>query len=266
MHSIITSTKPEPNSLPGFWEPNENSVPSLSKPITLKEFNNIDICDAFVLENVLSKEECKTLISFMNTSPNFEEVGVQGMKDKKDDRIGSLRTSVWSPKLANDIWDRIENFLSIKYCNQFTATDWYQKNNFFDDNFVGGECEAFPIAVSPLLRFMKYSNGGSHNAHYDASYIYPNPNYRTLKSMVIYLTDNENAATRFIDDKQQNKSIWDRNHDDWNRAVKQDEIIAKSECVAGNVLLFDHRMCHDVEQYFGNKERIIIRGDIVYEF
>jgi hypothetical protein len=264
MLEIIKSTKPEPNSLPGFWEPNDELVPLLPKSVTVKEFENIDKDNAIVLENVLSEEECKSLISFMNCSPNFEEVGVQGMKDKKDDRIGSLRTSVWSPKIAEGIWNRIENFLSIKWCGKFTATDWYQKNEIY---YIDGDCEAEPIAVSPLLRFMKYSNGCSHNAHYDASFIYPNnPNYRTLKSMVIYLTTNENAATRFIDDKQQNKPIWNRNHDDWNRGVRCDEIIAKSECIAGNVLLFDHRMCHDVEQYFGNKERIIIRGDIIYEF
>ena len=111
---------------------------------------------------------------------------------------------------------------------------------------------------------MKYENSGQHYAHYDAGFIYPDNRYRTLKSMVIYLTTNEGAATRFIKDGQDNLAIWDRKHEDWDREVNDDEIIAKSECIQGNILIFDHRLCHDVQKYLGTDPRIIIRGDVVY--
>ena len=32
----------------------------------------------------------------------------------------------------------------------------------------------------------------------------------------------------------------------------------------GSALLFDHRLCHDVEHYVGGTPRVIVRGDIVF--
>ena len=34
---------------------------------------------------------------------------------------------------------------------------------------------------------------------------------------------------------------------------------------AGDALVFDHRICHDVERWDGPGERVIVRGDVVYE-
>lgn len=261
MDPIVFTTKPDPKSLPGFWE--SKVIPNLEQPITLKKLH-IKSSEAHIIENALSANDCKELIRFMESSQNFEEVGVQGMKDKKDERIGSLRTSIWSPGTATHIWSKIKTLIPEFYGHDKKASDWWQyldktEYPFLTKNYT-------PIAVSPLLRFMKYEKGGQHYAHYDAAFIYPNTRYRTLKSVVIYLTTNQGAATRFIEDGQDHISIWDRKHDDWSRPVREEEILGKSECIAGNILIFDHRMCHDVEQYLGNDgPRIIIRGDIVYQ-
>lgn len=259
MDKIVNTTKPTKDSLPGFYEPQEsiqlNKLPSINE---LMQDGR-----AFVIENALTHIECDMLINYMNKSDNFEEVGVQGMMDKKDVRIGSLRTSIWDPNLAEQIWNRISNLLPNVEGSNDTATDWWQ--GLYPNYIYNPVIEYLPVAVSPLLRFMKYSKGGQHYAHYDAGFIYPQQEYRTLKSMVIYLTTNQNAATRFIKDGQDNIDIWNRKHEDWSREVKEEEIIAKSECIKGNILIFDHRLCHDVEKYMGNDPRIIIRGDIVYK-
>lgn len=264
MKDILKNTKPNPSKLPGFFE--STYIPQFDSGIKVKKLDNIKLADAFILENVFSFNECQELIKLMNTSTNFEEVGVQGMMDKKDERIGSLRTSIWSPDTADMIWNRISTAyplcIPIVHCGPYTATDWYRELGY-ERNFLE-EASFRAETVSPLLRFMKYGKGGQHYAHYDASYIYPGGEYRTLKSMVIYLTTNTGAATRFIDDKQQHLKIWDRNHTDWSRPVKDEEVIAKSECIGGNVLIFNHRLCHDVEQYLGDDSRMIIRGDIIY--
>lgn len=262
MNPIVYTTKPESNSLPGFWEPT-SQYPELSEPPSIKLLKGLSKDEAFIIENAISPRECNELIRFMNCSPNFEEVGVQGMKDKKDERIGSLRTSIWSPSTAENIWNKINYLLPVVHRGVYTATDWYQFLS--EKELYEGGLKYLPVAISPLLRFMQYNNGGQHYAHYDASYIYPNYRYRTLKSMVIYLTTNEGAATRFVNDGQESVFIWDRNHDDWSRPVKPEEVIAKSECIAGNILIFNHRLCHDVEHYFGDNKRIIIRGDVVYK-
>jgi hypothetical protein len=85
--------------------------------------------------------------------------------------------------------------------------------------------------------------------------------------MVIYLTTNQIGATRFIEDGQKDIPIFDRKHDDWDRKVLSSEVITGSLPEKGKVLLFNHRECHDVEQYDGGEKtgRIIIRGDVIYE-
>lgn len=263
MDPIVFTTKPSPESLPGFWEP--KVVPPLNQPITEKKIGNIPTHQAVIIENVLTHEECQELIKFMLQSPNFEEVGVQGMKDQKDERIGSIRTSIWSPGIAANLWDRLIPHCSWIDCREHILTDWWQNSTNDPKKYLRSETYT-AVAVSPLLRFMQYGKNGQHYAHYDAGFIYPHDDrYRTLKSMVIYLTTNEGAATRFINDGQDGLPIYERKHDDWSRPVEEHEIIGKSECMQGNVLLFDHRMCHDVQQYLGNEPRIIIRGDIVYK-
>lgn len=271
MNKIVHTTKPKPDSLPGFWEPGFSPFEK-PKRIILQNVGQFKPHEVVVLENVFSKNECETLIRFMHQSPNFEPVGVQGMMDKKDEVMGSMRTSIWCPEVAELIWDRVKSYqpeYEFDIDAHLVATDWWQKivnpKKGFNPHGGDGYWCASPVAISPLLRFMKYQNEGQHYAHYDASFIYPDHTFRSFKSMVIYLTTNHGAATRFIKDAQQNVPIWERKHEDWNRPVNEDEIIAKSECIQGNVLFFDHRICHDVQQYFGTEDRVIIRGDVIYE-
>ena len=265
MDKIVHTTKPRPDTLPGFWEP--ASIPALDFGVTKKQVTGFAESDAVILENALSPETCKSLVDFMGASPNFEDVGVQGMMDKKDVNIGSRRTSVWSPEIAASIWSKIAFHLTDVVPDKTTATDWWQKLSVNDRAAIDKGLKRYkPVAVSPLLRFMKYGQNGQHYAHYDAGFIYPNDNsYRTLKSMVIYLTTNQGAATRFIKDAQDDVPVWERSHTDWSRPVRSEEVIGKSECVQGNMLLFNHRICHDVQQYLGAETRIIIRGDVVYK-
>lgn len=254
--NIISSEKPNPNSLPGFWEPEVELIPNFN---TKREY--LKGVDAQIIHGALSNYECELLLMFMMKSPNFEGVSVQGRKDVVDDRIGSLRTSIWSQALAESLFLKIKNYLEpTLYASTYMATDWWQgKTKRYRWDLVG---------MSPLLRFMKYEKGGEHYAHYDAGYIYKDDNVRTLKSVVIYLTtceEDKGGATRFIKDEQENIPIWDRNHLDWTREVLNKEVIASSRPMAGNILIFNHRECHDVEQYLGDTPRIIIRTDLIYQ-
>ena len=120
MDPIIYTTKPSPDSLPGFFESTESILFDGPK---MKHLDNLSPNEAFIIENALSASDCEKLINYMNTSDNFEEVGVQGMKDQKDERIGSVRTSIWSPQVALQIWDKIHNFLPM--CNPHSKTSTY---------------------------------------------------------------------------------------------------------------------------------------------
>ena len=254
-NNIIYSTKPDISKIPGGWEPTSDHLPLLQKPLKVNIIKEVSE-NTLLLNNVFSSEECYELISFMNRSPNFDSVSVQGRTDVKDDRIGSKRTTIWCPRLAEQFYGKLKNVLQNRMMTNFTATDWWQ-GDVKRTNWI-------PIGISPMLRFMKYDEGGQHYAHYDAGFIYPDDNYRTLMSYIVYLTTNENGATRFIYDGQEGFYTWTRNHDDWTREVRKDEILFESVPVCGNVLIFDHRICHDVEKYTGNNPRIIIRGDVIY--
>ena len=141
-----------------------------------------------------------------------------------------------------------------------TPTDWYALSQRREYRRWRG------IAVSPLLRFMKYEAGGEHYGHYDMGYDYGDGR-RTLVSFVVYLTtvaDNDGGRTRFLRDGQQELPIWQRNHADWRERASVNQILQSVRPQQGAVLFFDHRICHDVEPYTGLTPRIIIRGDIVY--
>ncbi len=256
MENIIYTTKPEMDKVPGGWETNFTTL--------LEQSNNIKVNTpagrVHIFEKVFTESECDELVKLFMQSPKFEGVSIQGRKDIPDDRIGSIRTTVWNTKLAEDMWEyKFKDLLMDRIaCSTTTPTDWWQGDRYYRKiwNTHG---------ISPMMRFMKYEKEGQHYAHYDAGYIYPDDNFRTLYSMVIYLTTNqEGGSTRFIRDGQDTLYAWERNHEDWTREATEDEVICKSEPIKGNVLIFPHRMCHDVEKYLGDSPRIIIRGDIIF--
>lgn len=254
MNDILKSTKPDINALPGGWEPKTDIKLSQGHGPDYRTNNGL----ITIIECGLTKSDCSQLISLMDTSSNFQKVSVQGnMNDVNDYGIGSIRTTAWSPELAEQLNATFKNCISDLHANDKTPTDWWQGNKDRRDwEFFG---------VSPLLRFMKYQKGSKHFSHYDAGFIYPDDNYRTLMSFVIYLTTNSDGHTRFINDNQENISIWDRNHMDWARESMDCEVYFESKPIAGNILVFPHRLCHDVEQYTGDGARIIIRGDLIFK-
>lgn len=239
-------------ALPGGWEPETDIVFDFETAKSVKS----PMPNVFVFESVLNDRECALLNDLMSSSPNFESVSIQGRKDIVDDRIGSIRTTIWSPQLAQQFLHKFYPLIKDLKCDEFTPTDWWQGNKSRNEwEFVG---------VTPMMRFMEYGKDGQHYAHYDAAYIYPNDNYRSLLSFVVYLTDNDDGCTRIIGDNQDKVPVWDRDHNDWIRQASEYEVIFKSKPVKGNVLVFPHRMCHDVEQFTGTKRRII-RGDILFK-
>jgi hypothetical protein len=255
MENIIYTTKPEMDKVPGGWETNFTTKLDMADKVGVKTpFGRVHI-----FENVFTSDECDELVKLFMQSPNFEGVSIQGRKDVPDDRIGSIRTTVWNTKLAEDMWEKKFRTVLMNRVvfSSKTPTDWWQGNK---DRRIWNT-----YGISPMMRFMKYEKEGQHYAHYDAGYIYPDDNFRTLYSMVIYLTTNDGGgSTRFIQDNQDNLDVWERTHEDWTREATDSEVLAKSEPIKGNVLIFPHRYCHDVEKYMGDGPRIIIRGDIIF--
>lgn len=249
----ITHTEPDPKKLAGFWRIEEEPAINAGVPVV-----SVRKHEMMVIRKLLSKQTCTALIAMFNASQIEAPVSVNGLKDECFD-IGSKRASGWSEYIAAKLSTIVLPHLGTLYCEDYTATDWWQS----DRNRMHHVWE--PVAVSPLLRFMRYQRDSEHYAHYDAGYFYDDGIHRTLKSIVFYLTTHKSGATRFINDGQHNVAVWRRNHDDWSRRAIDQEVSYCSYPEQGKALIFDHRLCHDVQQYDGAEgDRIIIRADIIY--
>lgn len=257
---LIYQNEPDYNIIPGGVRINEipNNIINFSKSTSL-DFSsyNEEIC---YVKNFINIKDCDNIVKLFEEYGSYSPVTVQGLQEVTNDNIGSNRITAFSPKLAQLIFENLfvnTSVPNIRKCNPTTPTDWWQgeeKNRYWE--FTG---------VSPMLRFMKYEKGGLHFPHYDAGFIYPNSDYRTLKSFVLYLTTNNSGATRIINDEQMGK-IWERDHSDWHREPYKDEIHLEFLPVKGDMLIFDHRICHDVSHFedpIGT--RIVIRGDLIYK-
>lgn len=261
IQEIVSSSHPDMAKLPGGWE-----IPFLEPFDDEVRGEKIRILEnAFLIQNCFSDEECDILVDLFANSHIEAPVSVQGRKDQNDDRVGSVRATGWSTSLSAQFWKKMSPFFEKRMMDEKTPTDWWQVY----PNLITypKTCRDWrPIGLSPMLRFMKYRAGGQHYSHYDAGYIYENSNYRTLMSIVIYLTSNpKSGATRFVEDKQGHLPVWERDHEDWTRETEIGEVLATVQPVKGSVLAFDHRLCHDVEKFEGPEDRIIIRGDVLYE-
>lgn len=252
---MLNHKAPNPAAVPGFWD--IKNAPTISAGNVVVKSLAPDI---LTLESALTTESCDALIKLFESSGISAPVSVSGMQDDGYG-VGSDRATGWSPELASALTSIIIPHLEKKVGNSKCATDWWQSVPNEPMHQVWE-----PVEISPLLRFMKYKKDSEHFAHYDAGFFYPDGEHRTLKSVVIYLTTNNSGATRFIEDGQGELPVWDRNHSDWNRRVESHEVKMASYPVKGKILIFDHRLCHDVEQFDGlDGDRIIIRGDVIYK-
>lgn len=248
--------KPNFDLLPGGWDSPE--IPFIVRGTPNHNQSKSDY-GVHRFHNLLSEKTCKNWIDLIQSAPRKQDVSIQGFASEGyNNQLGSTRTTIYSDNLAYQLGKFILPYLENKECNEFTPTDFWQ-NSY---------CTLWqPVLISPMFRCMTYLSGGKHFPHYDAAYIYPEDNnIRTLKSFVLYLTTCESSgATRFIRDGQEDIPIRLRNHNDWDREPTEDEIIGKELPKAGDLILFDHRICHDVQEYSENGSRIIVRGDIVYQ-
>lgn len=249
---MIQQVKPDPSKIPGFYEPK----------IDFSFSDNVNYNDHQIIKGLLNLNDCDLLIKLFEEAPVKEAVSVQGLKDVPSDK-GSERTTMWSEELAHMIFKKLlkTDFRLFEVTDPKSRTECYQH--------LDKECNLWELhGVSPLLRFMSYEQGGEHYAHYDAGFIYPDTDYRTMKSFVIYLTTNASGPTRFINDGQDDLDQKDRKNDDWDRSAHLQEIIGYSYPDKGNALIFDHRLCHDVGKFEPenpNEKRMIIRGDLIYK-
>jgi NAD+ synthetase len=204
------------------------------------------------ISKLLTAKECELLVSFLQPQA-WVPTGKDGYtKTFNPDEIpGSYRISTFNPDFAALLWYRLQEFLpAVRIMNPTDKTD-YQPHLVWT-----------PVGVSPVLRFIKYESGGELLPHYDAPYRYHDQK-QTLMSLVIYLTTNQTGSTRIINDPQDRLSFENRKFNDWNNPAQNHEVLNGFKPIAGNGIMFDHRILHDSEELKG-ETKIILRTDIIF--
>ena len=208
------------------------------------------------IEDLIGPETIEKFIKHFETDSSFYDVGVSGYSDPETE-VGSSRVTVYDEGFARLLSTILQNHLKPLILDKFSRVDW-QSQNPDELNY------AVPLCVSSVFRYMKYKKGGKHFTHYDAPFVIPdNPLIRSLQSGVLYLTTN-NCSTRFIKDGQYGLEFLDRNHEDWTREARSEEVEASFRSKKGACLLFNHQFAHDVSEQRDEDVRIIIRFDIMY--
>jgi len=261
-NDIDNQPEPEPDmtKVAGGWL-TDTTVPligCLRAPVTEEVLPNV-----YRVDNFMDARSCAAWIGMMDKSPvEPEGVSIQGMMNPVPENVGSHRITMFNRSLAKEL-ERLFKHVDFKkerVMSDFDSTDFWQGDkNRRNWKFTG---------VSPMLRTMVYLSGGQHFTHYDAGFEYENDNYRTLMSFVLYLTTNESGATRIIDDKQGHLPVWERDHSDWTREAREDEVLFESYPKAGSLLIFDHRIAHCVQKFEpkeNGERRQIVRGDLIFE-
>lgn len=182
------------------------------------------------------------------------EVGIDGIRDHYQEgaRVGSFRASAFSQELADRLWARLA---ALPWPATFSAasfTDWAQVPHW-------SAC-----GINPLFRFIRYRPGqGELVAHYDAPYV-QDPDHRTLYTLLLYLTSNEEeGATRFVLDSQDEVPLENRDFSDWPRCAHDCEVRLSVSPIAGDALVFEHRLLHDSSPVT-RSEKLVVRSDICF--
>lgn len=184
---------------------------------------------AFVIENILTPEECQQWID------HTEKVGYEmalvniggGLQKKALDIRSSSRCIVDDADRAQELFERIKHFLDP---------------SLTIENKV-------PYELNERLRFLRYDPGEYFRPHLDGKYDRPNDHPRvgdySIITFQLYLNEGfEGGTTRFFHATQ------DREHYD---------VIPKP----GSVLLFEHRMEHSGELVVSGR-KYAIRSDIMF--
>jgi hypothetical protein len=239
-----------------FVNPVEMKIP-VAKESNPLFFHRPEIdSSAFIAENLVTLSEKEYILDFLRQTA-WQPVSITGMQGNYEpgDPIGSWRASSFQEEYASVLFERILKFIpEVKKCNDSTNTDW------------DGTEKWIPVGVNPLLRFIKYTDGGYLVPHYDAPYV-ASDEERTLASVVIYLDNDETmngGAVQFLNDPQAGIPVHLRDLSDLTDEAKEEDIRISLHPKPGSALVFDHRILHESQKIHGPGQKTIIRTDIMY--
>eukprot|EP00933_Yihiella_yeosuensis_P029868 TRINITY_DN23521_c0_g1_i1.p1 TRINITY_DN23521_c0_g1~~TRINITY_DN23521_c0_g1_i1.p1 ORF type:complete len:412 (+),score=60.21 TRINITY_DN23521_c0_g1_i1:106-1236(+) len=207
---------------------------------------DVEGCDAFYLDGVLTEEECKALVEQAEGLWTFWES--DPTRPRQSFR-NAHTVEVTHQVLADLIWERVGHLVqpSVTLCED-------------DPRFeVDIEGDWVPYAMNPNLLLSRYLDGGHFSPHTDGTTVI-DFNRRTFYSCVVFLNSSPwGGHTRIYEDAQMGKDLV---KDDKGRLTGDPSLVlAEVPPVPGRMLVFYHRLMHEG---IPAAEKYIIRTDVLY--
>lgn len=194
---------------------------------------------AFVLENMLSREECAFFVA------KSEAIGFKSSGYPSQIRV-CARISVNAPALAAKLFERAEPFLS----EPIVVARGGERPRGVPDDVLPGTWR--PIGLNEVIRICRYTKGGFFLPHFDYGFE-RTMQERSLQTFMFYLNDDfDGAPTTFYDDTQEHY-------------VRPDDAKAleRVRVPAGGVLVFKSQVTHDGGLLRTGK-KYIMRTEVMY--
>lgn len=206
---------------------------------------DLDGCDAFVLDGVLSEDECDALVS--------QADGLWSFWDDSDRPRVSFRNAhtveVTHRQLAERIWGRVAHLVNPSLL--------FEEDDERFEVDIEGAWE--PYAMNPKLLLSRYLDGGHFSPHTDGTTIV-DFNRRTFYSCVLFLNASPwGGHTRIYSDAQIQLPL--APDADGRLTGDPAHVLGAVPPKRGRMFVFYHRLMHEGVPA---AEKYIIRTDVLY--
>jgi NAD+ synthetase len=213
-------------------------------------------------DGIISNADCNSLIQYFESVP-LVPVSNNGYQAKIGSEVknnnSAFRSTCFDTDLTRVLFSRLQGKINMYY---EVDTDYA--------NFLGMPAGQYlAVGLNPMLRYIKYFEGGALVPHYDTEHNFRDNKHITLQSAIFYLTSqHESGLTRFIKDKHEDHDYRNNKFLDWINLAKDQDVISSVLADAGACLTFDHRLLHDSSRFRSNQNaaKAVFRTDVIYRF
>lgn len=236
------------SSMSGIVENDKRSFGGVVRPSSRQEVHILDTDEIVRIKEELATKQWVPV----------PKDGIRIDHDLTPEEIGSYRLTAYAPDAAEALWRRLKAYLPA-----------YRTFTGRDETDHGDHPVWKPVGVSPVFRFIKYTEGGELIPHYDSPYV-ENDRRQTMMSLVCYIEApklGNGGRTLWVKNPEKHLPVSERNLSDWtaDRPFELDKDYKIANPYSGLALLFDHRILHAGEKLKGGDEKIIFRTDVIFE-
>lgn len=253
--AMKASSKQEisPQQAARFTLPTERTDSCITRTEVVDEVSG-DRLDAFILDGVLSSDECNSLIAEAeDTGFSFWLEGTDTAQQERRDFRNADTIEVKNYELSKQLWKRIAPHLSdhereLEVLEEMTR--W--------ERDIEGVWEASSTNDEILLS--RYMSGGHFAPHTDG-YSVRDLNHRSMYSIILYLNCSPGGGTRFYQDGARGHLV----RDALGRFTADDALaVATVQAQAGRALIFYHNIMHEGRPPNDGHQKYIVRSDVMY--